>query len=101
VHGNPDGDRHRRCNPSSNASGGPHWVGCDWRDDCQGAAVLCPKHEAMPGGVEGAALCLILVRDHAKHAGKAWLPAGVVLTADPEMFFASMPEIIYLSHPQS
>lgn len=60
--------------------------------------MLCPKHEAMPGGVEGAALCLILVRDHAKHAGKAWLPAGVVLTADPEMFFASMPEIICHIH---
>ncbi len=47
-----------------------------------------------PGGVEGATLCAILVSDTAKHSGKAWLPANVVLTADPEVFFAAAPEVI-------
>ena len=54
-----------------------------------------------PGGVEGATLCAILVSDTAKHVGKAWLPADVVLTADPEAFFAAAPEVIVEAAGQS
>ena len=62
----------------------------------QPGAVGCPPQgeSPEPAGVEGAALCAILVSDTAKHAGKPWLPAGVVLTADPEAFFAAAPEVI-------
>ena len=62
----------------------------------QPGAVGCPPQgeSPEPAGVEGAALCAILVSDTAKHASKPWLPAGVVLTADPEAFFAAAPEVI-------
>ena len=68
------------------------------------AAVGCPPQgdSPEPGGVEGAALCAILVTDTAKHADKrAWLPPGVVLTADPDAFFAAAPEVIVEAAGQS
>ena len=48
-----------------------------------------------PDGVEGAALCAVLVSDTAKHADKrAWLPEGVLLTDSIEAFMAAVPECV-------
>jgi hypothetical protein len=61
------------------------------------AATGCPPagDSPEPDGIEGAALCAILVSDTAKHADKAsWLPADVLLTSDSEAFFAAAPEVI-------
>ena len=48
-----------------------------------------------PDGVEGAALCAVLVSDTAKHdAKRAWLPEGVLLTDSVVEFLAAAPEVV-------
>ena len=54
-----------------------------------------PPAVGEPGGVEGAELTAVLVSDSAKHADKrAWLGQGVLLTDDPEAFFAEQLDVV-------
>ena len=54
-----------------------------------------PPAEGEPGGVEGAELAAVLVSESAKHADKrAWLGQGVLLTDDPEAFFAERLDVV-------
>lgn len=56
---------------------------------------LLPRKGDLPDGVDGAKLCAILVTDVEKHSDKKhWLGSDVLLTADPNVFFAANLDVV-------
>mmetsp|Transcript_39568 Transcript_39568/g.77329 ORF Transcript_39568/g.77329 Transcript_39568/m.77329 type:complete len:244 (+) Transcript_39568:134-865(+) len=52
-----------------------------------------PAPGASPDGVDGAALCAVLVRDVSRHDEASWLD-GILITSDADAFFAARPEVV-------